>query len=116
MDISEGNKYTALATYYFGRHPANRIEQSRGGDLALQPGPSSGPINFLVYPPLELAVNLFSQKLLFRLPAKWRIIKIDYCLIIKNESPEKGEPLSSGDCIRNDFHENSCGSIDFCTN
>ena len=24
LDISEGNKYTSLATYYFGHHPANR--------------------------------------------------------------------------------------------
>lgn len=54
LDISEGNKYTALATYYFGRHPANRIEFSRGRDLELTPGPESGPINFLAYPLLEI--------------------------------------------------------------
>ncbi|WP_162340242.1 transglutaminase-like domain-containing protein [Cyclobacterium salsum] len=54
LDISEGNKYTALATYYFGRHPANRIEFSRGRDLELNPGPASGPINFLAYPLLEI--------------------------------------------------------------
>jgi len=54
VDISEANKYTALATYYFGRHPANRIEFTRGRDLELNPGPSSGPINFLVYPYLEM--------------------------------------------------------------
>ena len=54
VDISEANKYTALATYYFGRHPANRIEFTRGRDLELNPGPSAGPINFLVYPYLEV--------------------------------------------------------------
>jgi transglutaminase-like putative cysteine protease len=54
VDISEGNKYTALATYYFGRHPANRIELSRGRDLNVVPGPASGPINFLAYPLLEI--------------------------------------------------------------
>jgi transglutaminase-like putative cysteine protease len=54
VDISEANKYTALATYYFGRHPANRIELSRGRDLELNPGPSAGPINFLAYPYLEI--------------------------------------------------------------
>ncbi|MFD0797267.1 transglutaminase-like domain-containing protein [Maribacter chungangensis] len=53
VDISEANKYTALATYYFGRHPANRIEFTRGRDLVLEPGPSSGPINFLAYPVME---------------------------------------------------------------
>jgi transglutaminase-like putative cysteine protease len=54
VDISEGNKYAALATYYFGRHPANRIELSRGRDLKLTPGPQAGPINFLAYPYLEI--------------------------------------------------------------
>ena len=54
VDISEANKYTALATYYFGRHPANRIEFSRGRDLILEPGPQSGSINFLAYPVLEV--------------------------------------------------------------
>jgi transglutaminase-like putative cysteine protease len=54
VDISEGNKYTALATYFFGRHPANRIELNRGRDLVVKPAPASGPINFLAYPFLEV--------------------------------------------------------------
>lgn len=54
IDISEANKYTPLATYYFGHHPANRIEFSRGRDLAPFPSPRSGPINFLAYPVLEI--------------------------------------------------------------
>lgn len=54
VDISEANKYTALATYYFGHHPANRIEFTKGRDLVVEPGPASGPINFLVYPLLEV--------------------------------------------------------------
>lgn len=54
VDISEGDKYTGLATYYFGHHPANRIELSRGRDLIVEPGPESGPINFLAYPVLEI--------------------------------------------------------------
>ncbi|WP_114752234.1 transglutaminase-like domain-containing protein [Pleomorphovibrio marinus] len=54
VDISEGNKYTALSTYYFGRHPANRIELSRGRDIRVSPGPHSGSINFLAYPIMEV--------------------------------------------------------------
>lgn len=54
VDISEANKYSALATYYFGRHPANRIEFSRGRDLQIEPGPNSGTINFLAYPVMEI--------------------------------------------------------------
>jgi transglutaminase-like putative cysteine protease len=55
VDISEGDKCSSLSTYYFGHHPANRIELSRGRDLILEPGPASGPINFLAYPVLEVA-------------------------------------------------------------
>jgi transglutaminase-like putative cysteine protease len=54
VDISEADKYSALSTYYFGHHPANRIELSRGRDLVVEPGPASGPINFLAYPVLEV--------------------------------------------------------------
>ncbi len=54
VDISEADKYSALATYYFGHHPANRLEFSRGRDLEVDPSPSTGPINFLAYPILEV--------------------------------------------------------------
>ena len=54
VDISEANKYTPLATYYFGHHPANRIEFTQGRDLSPNPTPRSGPINFLAYPVLEI--------------------------------------------------------------
>jgi transglutaminase-like putative cysteine protease len=54
VDISEANKYTPLATYYFGHHSANRLELSRGRDIRPEPAPESGPINFLAYPVLEI--------------------------------------------------------------
>ena len=54
VDISEADKYSALATYYFGHHPANRIEFSRGRDIAPEPLPKSGRINFLAYPVMEI--------------------------------------------------------------
>ena len=54
VDISEADKCSSLSTYYFGHHPANRIELSRGRDLVLKPGPASGPINFLAYPVFEI--------------------------------------------------------------
>jgi len=54
VDISEGDKYSSLATYYFGHHPANRFALSHGRDLKVKPQPVSGPINFLAYPVLEV--------------------------------------------------------------
>lgn len=54
IDISEANKYSALSSYYFGRHPANRIEFSKGRDIILEPLPKSGPVPFFAYPLLEI--------------------------------------------------------------
>lgn len=54
VDISEADKYSSLSTYYFGHHPANRFEFSRGRDIVVEPAPASGPINFLAYPVLEI--------------------------------------------------------------
>jgi transglutaminase-like putative cysteine protease len=54
VDISEAWKNPQLADYYFGHHPANRFELTRGRDLIVDPVPTSGPINFLAYPLLEM--------------------------------------------------------------
>lgn len=55
VDISEADKYSRLSTYYFGHHPANRIEFSEGRDLLVEPAPPSGqPLNFLAYPYMEI--------------------------------------------------------------
>ncbi len=65
VDISEANKYTALSTYYFGHHPANRIEFSRGRDLKINPGPKAGAIPFMAYPILEVAGKTAKVKTTF---------------------------------------------------
>ncbi|MFT5233333.1 MAG: transglutaminase-like putative cysteine protease [Candidatus Krumholzibacteriia bacterium] len=54
VDISEGDKYSSLATYYFGHHPANRFTLTYGRDIVVDPLPESGAINFLAYPVLEV--------------------------------------------------------------
>ncbi len=54
VDISEAWKNPKLADYYFGHNPANRFELTKGRDLMVDPGPASGPINFLAYPLLEM--------------------------------------------------------------
>lgn len=66
VDISEADKNSSLASYYFGHQPANRIELSRGRDLVLDPGPSSGPINFLAYAVLEVEGNMIKAPTEFR--------------------------------------------------
>jgi transglutaminase-like putative cysteine protease len=54
VDISEAWKHPELASYYFGHQPANRFELSVGRDLVVNPEPASGPINFLIYPLVEV--------------------------------------------------------------
>ena len=70
VDISEGDKCSSLSTYYFGHHPANRIELSRGRDLVVEPGPDSGPINFLAYPVLEVGGKPTKVKVKFSFKRK----------------------------------------------
>jgi len=65
VDISEGDKCSSLDVYYFGHHPANRVEFSRGRDLIVEPGPASGPINFLAYPVLEIGGKTAKAKVTF---------------------------------------------------
>jgi hypothetical protein len=65
VDISEGDKCSSLSTYYFGHHPANRIEFSRGRDLVFEPSPASGPVNFLAYPVLEIGEKPATAKVEF---------------------------------------------------
>ncbi len=65
IDVSEGDKYSNLSTYYFGHHPANRIELSRGRDLVVTPGPVTGPINFLAHPALEIGGKYVRTKAKF---------------------------------------------------
>jgi transglutaminase-like putative cysteine protease len=54
VDISEAWKNRKFANYYFGHNPANRFELTKGRDLVVDPEPTSGPINFLAYPLLEM--------------------------------------------------------------
>ena len=70
VDISEADKYSALSTYYFGHHPANRFEFSRGRDLEVDPLPVSGPINFLAYPVLEVDGKLVKVDVSFSFKRK----------------------------------------------
>lgn len=54
VDISEAWKNPSAKDYYFGHHPANRIEMTRGRQLTFAEMPNEGPINFLVHPYLEV--------------------------------------------------------------
>ena len=65
VDISEADKFSGQSMYFFGHHPANRFEFTHGRDLVVEPGPASGPINFLAYPLLEIEGRPQKVKTLF---------------------------------------------------
>ena len=65
VDISEAWKNPKLADYYFGHNPANRFELTKGRDLVVDPEPESGPINFLVYPLLEMNGEIIKPETTF---------------------------------------------------
>lgn len=65
IDISEANKFTSLSMYYFGHHPANRFEFTVGRDLVFKSGPSTGSINFLAYPIMDVDGQPHKADILF---------------------------------------------------
>jgi transglutaminase-like putative cysteine protease len=61
VDISEANKDPGMTEYYFGNLTADRIAFTTGRDLQLEPPPASGPVNFLVYPYVEVQGKPYSK-------------------------------------------------------
>jgi transglutaminase-like putative cysteine protease len=54
VDISEANKSPELRDYYFGNLSPDRIAFSTGRDLELVPRQAGPPLNFFVYPYVEV--------------------------------------------------------------
>ncbi|MSR51987.1 MAG: transglutaminase domain-containing protein [Gemmataceae bacterium] len=55
VDISEANKNPKLADYYFGNLTEDRVTFSTGRGLTLSPKQEGPPLNFFVYPYVEVA-------------------------------------------------------------
>jgi transglutaminase-like putative cysteine protease len=55
VDISEAWKHPEKKTYFFGAHDANRVEFTMGRDLELSPKQDGKPLNYFVYPYVEVA-------------------------------------------------------------
>ena len=55
VDISEADKDASMKEYYFGNLRADRVTFSTGRDLQLVPRQQAGPVNFLIYPYVEVA-------------------------------------------------------------
>jgi len=54
VDISEAWKHPEKRDYFFGSHDVNRIQFSMGRDLTLNPAQDGKPLNYFVYPYVEV--------------------------------------------------------------
>jgi transglutaminase-like putative cysteine protease len=54
VDISEANRNPKMVDYYFGNLTENRIQFSTGRDIRLVPPQKGPPLNFFIYPYVEV--------------------------------------------------------------
>jgi len=54
VDISEAWKHQEKRDYFFGSHDVNRVQFSMGRDLRLSPPQNGKPLNYFVYPYVEV--------------------------------------------------------------
>jgi transglutaminase-like putative cysteine protease len=54
IDISEAWKHQEKHDYFFGAHDANRVQFTQGRDLKLLPAQDGLPLNYFVYPYVEV--------------------------------------------------------------
>ncbi len=61
VDASEAAKNPAKRAYFFGAHDENRVEFSKGRDVVLAPRQQGAPLNYFVYPYVELDGDKFTS-------------------------------------------------------
>jgi transglutaminase-like putative cysteine protease len=61
VDISEAWKHPEKRDYFFGSHDVNRVQFSMGRDLRLTPAQDGKPLNYFVYPYVEVDGQEYSN-------------------------------------------------------
>jgi transglutaminase-like putative cysteine protease len=61
IDISEAWKHQEKHDYFFGAHDVNRVQFSMGRDLKLNPPQAGPPLNYFVYPYVEVDGKEYSK-------------------------------------------------------
>jgi Transglutaminase-like superfamily len=61
IDISEAWKHPEKKGYFFGAHDDNRVQFTIGRDIELNPRQEGKPLNYFVYPYVEVAGNEYSN-------------------------------------------------------
>jgi hypothetical protein len=61
VDVSEANKNPKMRDYYFGNLTEDRVTFSMGRDIDLVPKQAGKPLNFFIYPHVEVAGKEWPQ-------------------------------------------------------
>ncbi len=62
VDISEADKNPMMKDYYFGNLTADRVTFSVGRDISLVPKSESQPLNFFIYPHIEVGGKVLPKE------------------------------------------------------
>jgi len=66
VDISEANKNPKMKDYYFGNLTEDRVTFTTGRDLELSPKQDGEPLNFFIYPYVEVRGKPYPQEKILR--------------------------------------------------
>jgi transglutaminase-like putative cysteine protease len=61
VDASEARKHPEKRAYFFGAHDENRVQFSLGRDIFLSPKQSGDPLNYFIYPYVEVNGQQYSK-------------------------------------------------------
>jgi transglutaminase-like putative cysteine protease len=61
IDISEAWRHQEKRDYFFGAHDVNRVQFSVGRDLTLSPAQAGSPLNYFIYPYVEVEGKEYSN-------------------------------------------------------
>ena len=61
VDTSEANKHPDKREYFFGAHDPHRVLFTLGRDITLQPPQQGPPLNYFIYPYVEVDGKPFDQ-------------------------------------------------------
>jgi transglutaminase-like putative cysteine protease len=61
VDASEASRHPEQRDYFFGAHDENRVQFTTGRDLVLQPRQAGAPLNYFIYPYVEIDGKPFSE-------------------------------------------------------
>jgi len=86
IDASEADKHPERRDLYFGTYPADRIQFTIGRDLELGEGHTTGPLNYFIYPHVEVAGRRFEGA-----KTSFRYAEVPETEVVRGLAPQRAE-------------------------